>query len=142
MVQYDKTFCPSHPISYDCHLWYTFVKCLISSYTFIIIFSKFWFFWVHRVVKERKTVQNDKKFCLSCSISQEPYIIWLSFMVQMYKIKTSPGVFLNFKILIFLVVRGLKWQTCPKMTKISICCTLYFRNHVSYDLHLWYTCFV
>ena len=24
--------------------------------------------------------------------------------------------------------------------KISVCCTLYFRNHISYDLHLWYTC--
>ena len=26
------------------------------------------------------------------------------------------------------------------MTKISVCHTLYFRNHISYDLHLWYTC--
>ena len=25
------------------------------------------------------------------------------------------------------------------MTKISVCGTLYFRNHISYDLHLWYT---
>ena len=33
--------------------------------------------------------------------------------------------------------KGKKW---PKMTKISVCRTLYFRNHVSYDLHLWYTC--
>ena len=28
----------------------------------------------------------------------------------------------------------------PKMTKISVCCTLYFSNHISYGLHLWYTC--
>ena len=33
--------------------------------------------------------------------------------------------------------KGRKW---PKMTKISVCCTLYFRNHISHDLHLWYTC--
>ena len=26
------------------------------------------------------------------------------------------------------------------MTKISVCCIFYFRNHRSYDLHLWYTC--
>ena len=26
------------------------------------------------------------------------------------------------------------------MIKVSVCCTLYFRNHMSYDLHLWYTC--
>ena len=33
--------------------------------------------------------------------------------------------------------KGKKW---PKMTKISVCHTLYFRNHISYDLDLWYTC--
>ena len=32
--------------------------------------------------------------------------------------------------------KGKKW---PKMTKIYVCCTLYFRNHISYDLHLCYT---
>ena len=26
------------------------------------------------------------------------------------------------------------------MSKISVCCTIYFRNHISYDIHLWYTC--
>ena len=26
------------------------------------------------------------------------------------------------------------------MTKISVCCSLYFRNPTSYNLHLWYTC--
>ena len=35
---------------------------------------------------------------------------------------------------------GWKDRKWPKMTKMSVCCTLYFRNHVSYDLHLWYTC--
>ena len=30
-----------------------------------------------------------------------------------------------------------KW---PKMLKISVCCTLYFRNHISHDLHLLCTC--
>ena len=33
---------------------------------------------------------------------------------------------------------GIKW---PEMTKSSVCCTLYFRNHILYDLHLWGTCF-
>ena len=32
--------------------------------------------------------------------------------------------------------KGKKW---PKMSKISVCCTFYFRNHILYDLHLWYT---
>ena len=112
---------------------------IISSGVFFIFF-KILIFWIHRGVKGQKTVQNDKKLCLSRSISQEPYIIWLSFMVQMCKMIISPGVFFNFKILIFWVVRGLKVQKWPKMTKISVCRTLYFRNHISYDLHLWYTC--
>ena len=30
-----------------------------------------------------------------------------------------------------------KWH---KMTKYSASCTLYIRKHISYDLHLWYTC--
>ena len=36
--------------------------------------------------------QSEKKNCLFCFISQEPYIIWLSFMV----IVVSPGDFLGF----------------------------------------------
>ena len=33
--------------------------------------------------------------------------------------------------------KGKKW---PKTTKISVCGTLYFSNHISYDLHIWYPC--
>ena len=58
--------------------------------------------------------QNNKKFWQSRFISQEPCIIWLSFMVQMCKAIISPSVFFNFKILIFQVVRGIKGQ---KMTQ-------------------------
>ena len=32
---------------------------------------------------------------------------------------------------------GKKWH---KMTKYSASCTLYIKKHISYDLHLWYTC--
>ena len=45
-------------------------------------FLKILIFRVLRGVKGQETVQNDKKFCLSCFISQEPYIIGLSFMVH------------------------------------------------------------
>ena len=63
-------------------------------------------------------VQNDKKFCLSLSISQEPYIKWLSFKVQMCKIIISPGVFFNFKTLIFWVVwRAEMAKNDPKWQK-------------------------
>ena len=59
-------------------------------------FFKILIFWVVRGVKGQKTVQNNKKFCLSCSIFQEPYIIWLSFMVFLCKIIISPGGFFSF----------------------------------------------
>ena len=40
--------------------------------------------------------QNNKKFCLSCSISQEPHIIWSLFIVNMCKRIISPGIFCIF----------------------------------------------
>ena len=69
------------------------------------------------------------KNCLSCSISQEPHIIWLSFMVENCKMVISPGVFCNVKILIFQVVKGLKGQIMDQNDEISVCHTLYFRSH-------------
>ena len=38
---------------------------------------------------------KDKKFCLLCAISQEPYIIWSSFLVHICKL-ISPGIFFTF----------------------------------------------
>ena len=52
-----------------------------------------------------------KKFCLSHLISEEPYIILLSFTAHLCKMIISPGVFFHFsKILIFWVVGGIKVQ--------------------------------
>ena len=72
-------------ISYDCHLWYTCVKWWYLQ-VFFFIFSKFLILWVvtrggEGGAKGQKIVQNEKKFCLPCFISQESYIIWFSFMV-------------------------------------------------------------
>ena len=117
-------------------------KIIISSSVFSI-FLKISIFWVHSGVKGQKMVQNGKKSCLWHSISQEPYIIWLSFMVQMSKV-IPPGVIFNVKILIFQVPGcqgAARAKKLPKMLKISVCRTLCFRNHISYDLdHLWFTC--
>ena len=85
-------------LSITFHIWGTMhhttviyvCKMIISSGVFSI-FLKILIFWVHREVKGQKTVQNDKNLCLLCSLSQEPDIIWLSFMVQMYKM-ISPGI--------------------------------------------------
>ena len=122
-------------IAYDHYFWYTCVKWWYLQ-TFFSVFQNF-DFWVHRGLKGQKAFQNDKNFCLSCSISQEPYIIWLSFMVQVCKMVLSPGVLFNFKILIFRVVRGLKGQKITQNDK-SLCLPHFiFQNHISYDLHLW-----
>ena len=97
-------------------------KMIISAEN-VFIFSKLWFFGLLGSMgggkrgggeRAQKTVQNDKKFCLSRSISQETYTIWFSCMVQMCQMIISPGAFFNFKNLIFQVARVLKWQ---KMTQ-------------------------
>ena len=75
-------------------------------------------------------VQNDKKVYLLHSISQEPYIIWLSFMVQMCKIIISAGVFFNFKILILQVARGWKGKKC---------CLSYSVSQELYIIWLWFS---
>ena len=80
MVQNYKKSCPLHSISEEPWLIYV-CKMIISSVVLNFFFLKILIFLVHRRVKGQKRVQNDKKLCLSCSISQEPCIIWLSFMV-------------------------------------------------------------
>ena len=97
--------------SYDCNLWYTCVKWYLQAFFFN--FFKILIFWIVRGVKGKKMVQNDKKICLLHSISQEPYIIWLSFMVHMCKMIISPGVFFSFSKFWFFGLlggEGVKWE--------------------------------
>ena len=128
-------------IAYDHDSWYTCIKWYLQVFFFSVFFSVF-IFQAVRGVKGQKIAQNDKKFCLVHFISQGPYIIWLSFMVHLCKMMISPGAFFHFfKILIFWVVRRVKGQKWPRMTGksvlLSALCTLYIRNHTSYDLDLW-----
>ena len=114
-------------------------KMVISPgffFVFLLFFFHFFNILIFQVVsgvKGKKMTQKDKKFSLLHSISQELYIIWLSFLVHIFKMIISPC------ILIFEVVRGLKGEKWHKMTKNSICCTPYLRNYTSYDHHLWCT---
>ena len=80
------------------YLCYTTVTNNISRHFFH--FFKILILWIVGGVKGQKMVQNDKTFCLSYSISQEPYI-WLWFLVHMCKIMESPAIFSFFKSLIF-----------------------------------------
>ena len=72
--------------------------------------------------RAKKMAQDDKKFHLLHFISQEPYIIWLSFMVHLCKIMISPGVFFfffqNFDSLGCDWVWGKRAKNCPKWEKI------------------------
>ena len=103
-------------------------KMIISSGVFFHFFQNFVFF---REVKGEKMVQIDKKFCLSHSISQEPYLIWFSFVVHMCKMIISPGVFLFFpKFWLFGLLGGSKGKKWSKMTKSSVRHTLHIRNHL------------
>ena len=66
----------------------------------------------------KKIVENDKKICILCSMSQEPYIIWSSFVVHKCKMIISPQCFFFFfhffKNVNFWVVRRVK---CKKMAQ-------------------------
>ena len=92
-------------------------------------FFKISIFWVVSGVKGQKTFQNDKEFCSSCFISQEPYITWLSFMVPMCKIIIFSGVF-------FSIFQNFDFSGCkraknsPKLQKI-----LSVALHISVTIH-------
>ena len=86
--------------SYVYHLWYTCVKGWYLQ-VFLFIFPNFWFFGLLGGEKVNNGPKWEK-FCLAHSISQEPYIIWFSFMVHMCKMIISPSIspfFQNFGVL-------------------------------------------
>ena len=91
-----------HDFLYTCDKWwyllvfFFFVFCFLSFFFFFFIFSKLLIFWVVSGKKGQKMAQNNKKKTLLCLISQEPYIIWSSFMLHMFKRIISPGVSFTF----------------------------------------------
>ena len=114
MVQNYKMFCLLGSISREPYIvWFLFMVHLCK----MIIFPCFLFHFFQNVVflvfsgVGKKTVENDIKFCQSHSISREPYIIWMSFMVHIFKTIISTDrffffFFFNFfKMLIFEVHR-------------------------------------
>ena len=138
MVQMRKILLCS--ISLESHIkWFSVMvlmcKMIISPWAFSI-FSKFWFGGLLGCVKGQKIAQNDKTFCLLCSISQEQYIMWLSFVVHKCKM-ISPGIFyITFSKFWFGLLWGSKGEKWPKMLKKTC-----LRNHTShiliYGTHVW-----
>ena len=118
-------------------------KIMISPHLHAFFsFSKLWFFGLFGGGGGGKRQKWSKmtKNCLLHSIFQEPYIIWLSFMVHTCKVIISSGIIFIFSdFLFFELLGGWKGGKWSKMTKNYVCCTLYFRNRASYDCHLCYT---
>ena len=127
--------------SYDRHLWHTSLKWWYLQVFFY--FFQILIFQVVSQVKSEKLTQNDKKFCLSCSMSQEPYIIWSSLVIRKCKMIISLGFsfiffffFFNFDFLGCWggerAKNGLKWQKTVRFA-------LHLRNYASCDRDFWYT---
>ena len=67
-------------------------------------------FWVHRGVKGQKMVQNDKKFCLSRSISSEPTSYDFH---SRCTCNISPGIF-------FLIFQNFDFQGCQGVERTKM----------------------
>ena len=148
MVQNDKKNSVSQSLylrNHTSYIWLSFMghMCKMKNLQpfFFFFFFKILIFWVVRMVKVQKTVQNDKKIYRSNSISQEPYIIWLSFLVHMCKNDNIFRHFFHFfKILIFQVFSGVKVQ---KMVgndkKFSSPCSISQEPYIwlSFMVHMW-----
>ena len=95
-------------ISYDHEFWRTCVK-----WWYLQAFFLLYIFGFSRQLgreKGKKWPQMTKTFCPLHFIYQEPYIIWLSFMVHLCKMMISPGVFFNFSQFWFSELLGPKWE--------------------------------
>ena len=80
-------------------IWFLFMLHMykiISLGFFFFHFLKILVFQIVSWAKQQKIFQIDKKFCLSSFISQEAYIPWFLFLVNMCKTMTSPDVFFSF----------------------------------------------
>ena len=118
---------------------------ILSTFVLNDIFKNFFSFFQNFDLQscwKGKSAKNGLKWptILLCFISQEPHIIWLSFMVIRLCEMISPGVFSVFQNFDFLGRQGggERAKNCPNRQNI-----LSVKPYISgtiYDLHLWYTC--
>ena len=116
-------------------------KMMIYPGVYFIFFNILIFQAVRRRgrVKAQKTVQNDKKFCWSRSISQELYI-WLSFMLYMCQIISTYASSENFNKKLGLVKKWLlyfhilyfnKWFNIKHVKKVG------HTSEFLFDIYWW-----
>ena len=96
-------------------------------YLLAIFFQNLIFGIIKGEIKGQKIAQNDKKLCLPYSISQERYIMWLWFVLQICEMISQANFFIiqNFDFWCFL--GGLRAKNDVKLS-ISVCFTLYLWN--------------
>ena len=117
---------------------------MISPRVFFFSFFLYIFiFWAVRGSKRAKMAQNDKKLCLLHFLSQEPYIIWLSFMLLhlWYScVKWHTQEFFSFfqSFDFWDCYGGKRTKNSPKWQN-SVCCAWYLKNNTSCNCYLWYT---
>ena len=91
-------------------------------------FLHIFIFWAVMEVKGQEMAQNAKKKCLLHFMYQEPYILWLSFIVDFCKMMISPGFFFHF------------FEVLKNENHNYICHMPYLRNTTAYNQDFWYTC--
>ena len=113
--------------AYDHDFWCTCLKWYLQMY---FSFFQHFDFWVvrggeGRGVKGGKIVQNDKKFCLSCSI--EPYIIWLFYGTHLW----NDNIFRSFYFFKILIL----WY---KITKNSVSLFIFQESYIIWSSFMVY----
>ena len=113
MAQNDKKLCLFYSIYHEAYIIWSWILVHMCE-MMTSLFSRFWYliFWTVRrgEVKGQKNGpkwQHNKKFCLSHSVSQELYLIWLWFLVHIFWTIISPAIFSLFsKFCVFMGFRG------------------------------------
>ena len=115
---------------------------MVSSGVFFFFFFSFFeifMFQAVRAVNGAKTGPiRQKILSVMLHISATIHHMIL-FTVHICKMITSAGFFFIFSKLLFSGSRGVG-KRAKKTQNDKKCLTLYFRNNISYDCDLWYTC--
>ena len=80
----------------QCSLWSWLLVHLCKMIICLSGLFYIFIFWAVMGVKGQEMAQNAKKKCLLHFMYQEPYILWLSFIVDFCKMMISPGFFFHF----------------------------------------------
>ena len=121
--------------AYDHDFWYTCVK-----WWYLQAFFSFFKILIFGVVSGGKGQKiGPYKFCLLHSMSQEPYIIWSSFVILKCKMIISPGFFSFSKFWFLCLLGRSRTKKVPKWQKNIAPYISGTIHHMSliYGTHVW-----